>query len=92
GLPKFDFVVDKIEPKPCPKEVMDLIRAVPNEEVIKYCADQGWLLEPDDKIQIVREEVNSSLREAAFILSILASLAGLAMFVYFVFKNFAAQQ
>nr|WMU10879.1 polyprotein [Boosepivirus sp.] len=85
--PEFTFKCDKIEPKPCPKEIIDLIRSVPDEKIIQYCAKQGWLLEPEDNVTILREEINTNLRDAAFILSILASLAGLAMFVYFVFKN-----
>nr|YP_010808967.1 3A [Bovine picornavirus] len=81
-----------IEPKPMPKEVMDLIRANPKEEIIQWCADQGYLLPPEQAVSLTRDKVRTIVNDLAIGLTIISSLVGIATALYFVFKAFASKQ
>nr|UVH30897.1 polyprotein [Bovine picornavirus] len=78
--------------KPLPREVADLIRAIPDERIIKYCAQKGWLLSPETSLTIVRNDVRRMVNDIALGLTIVSSIAAIGMFVYFLFKLFSNQQ
>nr|YP_004782566.1 3A [Bat picornavirus 2] len=78
--------------RPTPKEVIDLIRAVPTQEVIDYCKSQGWLL-PDDVVSIrVEKDINKMVTNITKGLSIIASLCAITGFVYLMYTVFAKGQ
>uniref|UniRef100_A0AAU6W601 Genome polyprotein n=1 Tax=Bovine boosepivirus TaxID=3145025 RepID=A0AAU6W601_9PICO len=81
-----------IEPKPMPAEIMDLLRANPKEEIIQWCADQGYLLPPKETIELTRSKVRIIVNDIAVGLTIISSLIGIATALYFVFKAFASKQ
>nr|UWX36902.1 polyprotein [Bovine picornavirus] len=78
--------------KPLPREIADLIQAIPDERIINYCAQKGWLLSPETSITVVKSDIRRMVSDIALGLTILSSLAALGMFVYFLFKLFSNQQ
>lgn len=78
--------------RPMPKEVQDLLQAVPSEDVIKYCEDQGWIIPQKVEITRTKQCVANWLRNLSMGLSILASVASLSGFVYLLYKVFAGAQ
>lgn len=83
----------KIESKPCPQEVIDLIRGVSpsaGEEIIKYASEQGWLLKPDKKT--LKVSVQQTLNWVLGGLTLLATLTTLTMLVYTIVKLFSTKK
>uniref|UniRef100_A0AAU7E355 Genome polyprotein n=1 Tax=Chaerephon bat picornavirus TaxID=3141862 RepID=A0AAU7E355_9VIRU len=78
--------------QPMPKEVMDLVRAVPKPEVIQYCEKQGWLVPAPVSIARTKIDVERMCTRIATGLSILASLAAIGGFVYLLYTVFASTQ
>nr|AWK02677.1 polyprotein [Niviventer confucianus picornavirus] len=70
----------------CPECVVDLLRAVPRPEVIKYCEDQGWIIPPKVEIERTRSEVSFWLAVLADGLAILSSLAALGGTIYMIYS------
>ena len=82
-----------IQDKPMPREVADLLRALRGDErVVAYCQDQGWILPPDLTQIRVERDVKVTIEQVATGLSILASIATLASFIYLAYKLFASRQ
>ncbi len=77
---------------PLPREVADLLKAIPDERIIKYCADQGWLLPPKIEYDRTRKAVISWID--AFKITALAgvSLVSLSGIIYCIYKCFAMFQ
>nr|AET06141.1 polyprotein [Feline picornavirus] len=82
-----------IQDKPMPNEVADLLRALRGDEkVVKYCQEQGWVLPPDLTQIRVERDVKITIDQVATGLSILASIATLASFIYLAYRIFASRQ
>ncbi|UEC79187.1 polyprotein [Picornavirus HMU-1] len=77
---------------PCPKEIADLLRAVPTEEVIQYVKQQGWIVPPQVTYSRTREFTKLWVERMSTGLSILASLASIAGFIYLLYVVFAKNQ
>lgn len=80
------------QPKPAPKEIADLLMAVPSEEVIKYCRTQGWLIPACVEIKRTKTTVQDWVKSLSYGLSILSSLTAVCGFVYMLYKIFASTQ
>ncbi|AVX29479.1 polyprotein [rabovirus C1] len=81
-----------VKEQPCPKEIADLLRAVPNQEVIDYCISQGWVIPDKQKYKLVRESVWTWTNRVAGVLSILAAVSSIAGTIYLLYRLFADNQ
>nr|WBV74372.1 polyprotein [Bat picornavirus BtSY4] len=77
---------------PAPKEIIDLMRAVPTPEVVQYCEQMGWIIPTDVEVTRTRDYVKIWIQRLATGLSILASVASLSGFVYLMYRVFANTQ
>ncbi|AVX29480.1 polyprotein [Marmot sapelovirus 2] len=82
----------KIEPKPIPREMIDLIRAVPNEDIIKYCAKQGWILPPQVEYQRAKHLTKAWINTLMMGMAALSALASVGTIIYLLYKVFASRQ
>lgn len=80
------------QPKPAPKEIADLLMAVPTEEVIKYCRAQGWLIPAGVTIKRTKASTMDWIKKLSYGLSILSSLTAVCGFIYMLYKIFASVQ
>lgn len=69
-------------PKPCPKEIVDLLRAVKSQDIIDWCVSEGYVIPSEEMKKIEREKVNWFVKYRSEILSGLGfacSLAGVVI-------------
>lgn len=78
--------------KPCPKEIQDLIRAVPDPRILSYCEQQGWIFDARTKRVQLQRECNEIAVWALRGLSALAALTSIAGTVYLIYRLFAGAQ
>ncbi|AWK02676.1 polyprotein [Rabovirus A] len=78
--------------KPCPKEIQDLIRAVPDPRILSYCEQQGWIFDGKTKRVQLQRECNEIAVWALRGLSALAALTSIAGTVYLIYRLFAGAQ
>nr|WBV74369.1 polyprotein [Bat picornavirus BtSY1] len=81
-----------VQEKPTPKEIADLLRAVPSDDVVHYCRRQGWIIPADVTYRRVRDAITPWLTKLATGLSIVASVASIAGFVWMMYRIFASCQ
>nr|WFG77329.1 MAG: polyprotein [Bat picornavirus 7] len=84
--------VKNLEKTPAPKEVADLLRAVPSPEVISYCERRGWLIPADANIKLTRECVATWVKQLSYGLSILSSVLAVGGFIFMLYRVFAGAQ
>uniref|UniRef100_A0AAU7E2B7 Genome polyprotein n=1 Tax=Miniopterus bat picornavirus TaxID=3141889 RepID=A0AAU7E2B7_9VIRU len=77
---------------PCPREIADLVRAVPDPKVLSYCREQGWLIPAEVERVIVCDDVRKMVDWISVGLAILSSVISLVGFVYLMYKIFATCQ
>lgn len=78
--------------RPCPKEIQDLIRAVPDPRILSYCEQQGWIFDANTKRVQLQRECNEIAVWALRGLSALAALTSIAGTVYLIYRLFAGAQ
>ncbi|AWK02684.1 polyprotein [Rabovirus A] len=78
--------------QPCPKEIQDLLRAVPDPKILSYCEQQGWIFPEDMKRLHVRRECNEWAVWALRGLSALAAISSIVGTIYLIYRLFASQQ
>nr|AEM23658.1 polyprotein [Bat picornavirus 1] len=78
--------------RPAPKEVIDLVKAVPTPEVFDYCRVNGWMLPVEVRHIEIKRECAQMVTHIARGLSILASLCAISGFVYLMYSVFAKGQ
>uniref|UniRef100_A0AAU7E319 Polyprotein n=1 Tax=Aethomys rat picornavirus TaxID=3141854 RepID=A0AAU7E319_9VIRU len=81
----------RISLKPLPREVADLLRAVPDERIIRYCAEQGWCLDPVN-VTVTRQHVWTWIETLEVILLGLAMAVGVVGIIMSVYRLFAREQ
>ncbi len=77
---------------PCPKEVADLLQAVPHPSVVSYCEQQGWIVPEKVTYSRTRSELAKWLHALSTGLGILSGLASLAGTIYLIYTLVARVQ
>nr|AWK02681.1 polyprotein [Niviventer confucianus picornavirus] len=77
---------------PCPKEVADLLQAVPHPSVISFCEKQGWIVPEKVTYSRTRSELAKWLQHLSAGLGILSGLASLAGTIYLIYTLVARTQ
>lgn len=81
-----------VKPKPCPAEIIDLIRAVPDGRIISWCAEQGYLMPCEVEVECTRGAVETWLERLGLGLTLLSGLISVAGLVFVVYRLFAKPQ
>uniref|UniRef100_A0AAU7E2L7 Genome polyprotein n=1 Tax=Taphozous bat picornavirus TaxID=3141909 RepID=A0AAU7E2L7_9VIRU len=84
--------LDQRQPNPAPKEISDLIRAIPSPEVFAYCERRGWIVPAEAVVKVTRESVATWVKQLSYGLSILSSILAVGGFIYMLYKVFAGAQ
>nr|WIW43224.1 MAG: polyprotein [Rousettus madagascariensis picornavirus] len=78
--------------KPLPKDMADLLRALPRPEIIQYCEEKGWIVPSEHYVERTRADVKLWVKQLAYGLSILSSVLAVGGFIYMLYKIFASNQ
>ncbi|ATY47703.1 polyprotein [parabovirus A3] len=79
-----------ISEKPTPKEILDLVAAVPDPKVISYCLNKGWLRE-EKQYQIVRKQVWNWVDVLSSTLAGLSLVGAVALIIWQLFRVFKSK-
>nr|UYI58774.1 polyprotein [Scotophilus kuhlii picornavirus] len=95
-LPQQLFTYDELrargEATPCPKEIADLVRALPRDDIIEYVKQRGWIV-PAHVIKVQTERaVVDWVGVVSSTIAIMSSVASLLGFIYIMYRIFAFQQ
>ncbi|AIF74249.1 polyprotein [Bat picornavirus] len=75
-----------------PKEVIDCIRSIGNEQIITYFVNQGYII-PDECVKAIEiEKIKTYLDYSISIVGALSVVASLAATSYLIYKIFASKQ
>lgn len=77
---------------PLPGEIADLLRAVPNQDVLAYCERKGWIVPAEHYVERTRADVRLWVKQLAYSLSILSSVLAVGGFIFMLYKIFASSQ
>lgn len=78
--------------QPMPQLIVDLIKAVPTEEVIQYCKIKKWIIPQQVEIVRTRRSVKEWISRLTQGLTILSCVASLGGFMYMLYRIFASTQ
>nr|UYA91639.1 polyprotein [Maser virus] len=78
--------------QPCPKEVADLIRAVPDPKVIDYCEKQGWIVPVNAVYERTKTAVGQWLSILADSVTVLAGVSSIVGVIYLIYSMMARYQ
>ncbi|ATY47700.1 polyprotein [parabovirus A4] len=82
---------EKKQSKPTPQEIIDLIKAVPNKDVIDFCIKQGWVMPQKSRVEIVRQEIMSWTAVATSMFAGLILVLTSAILIYEVYQLFKSK-
>lgn len=78
--------------KPCPEAIIDLLQAVPDQKIVSWCADQGYLLPCKVEVECTRGEIETWMERLGTGLTLLSGLISVAGLILVVYKLFAKPQ
>lgn len=76
------------KPRPCPREVIDMVRSLRDERIIQYAAQQGWLEDPRDAEPLVRTAIRDWSGTVLQILDLLTGLIAVGTTIWLAMKLF----
>nr|AWK02685.1 polyprotein [Apodemus agrarius picornavirus] len=77
--------------RPAPQEIIDLVKACPNKDVLEFCVRQGWIVPQKSKIEIVRKEIMAWTTVATSMFAGLILVLTSAILIYEIYQLFKSK-